>query len=85
MALKPRATKKPKLSEDPKVREAAAFVGRGLAARGAVDQTVARPTPAIRRGPSKTQIGDAIRGVAPGLPAATVSRIAAVVMDLYGG
>ncbi len=83
MALKKRKTPKPKLADDPKVKEAAAFVMRGVAAQKAVDEVAQRTEPKPRIGPSKTQVFDAIRGVSPGLPAAQVSAIASVIMALY--
>lgn len=86
MALKKRKAPKPKLADDPKVQEAAAFAMRGVAAQKAVDMIIPQPAkpPAARAGPSKTQVCDAVRGAAPGLPFAAVDRVAAAVMKLYG-
>lgn len=86
MALKKRKTPKVKLAEDPKVQAVKDFVARGQAAQKAVDLIIPQaPAPAaIRGGPTKTQVCDAVRSAVPGLPFAAVDRVAAAVMKLYG-
>jgi hypothetical protein len=95
MAFKKKAKKRPKLADDPKVQEAAAYAAtfaenKRLAER----QSEAAKTDAVvarvqahhqkRSGPSKTQVCDAVREGQPGLAFAAVDRIATAVMRLYG-
>lgn len=94
MALKKRKTPKAKLAEDPKVQAVKDLVARGQAAQKAVDEVVRGeagmdPRSLVHKvpkpsGPSKTQVCDAVRSAAPGLPFAAVDRVAAAVMKLYG-
>jgi hypothetical protein len=92
MAFKKKSKPRPKLAADPKVQAVKAAVAplvKDVHAPdgtyvGTIREDVAPLSRAKSRGPSKTQVCDAVREGQPGLAFAAVDRIATAVMRLYG-